>query len=354
MKIKISNIEVGKFTIRDKIDDDHIKEIVESFKIDGQWNPIIIKPNKQGKYELIAGHYRVQAAKELGWQEIEAVVKDLNEIDADVLSLKTNIMHSEMTPTERGKVINKIITKYGISQAELSKKLGISQSQISKLLTLALSLHKSVAEALNTNKINYGVASIIGSLDIKDQQEFLEVIIDRNISQPSEATSFKSKYLNNTIYTIGYQGRKSEEFINILKNNKIKILIDVRHSAKSEKKPQFSKEVLERELKRNNIDYHHYQELGIPFNIQAPYKEGMLSFDCLKQWYYWHIENEVEFENIIKLIKESGRTVLMCMERYAKKMRDQKYACHRDILTDLILDFKTPDSLLKFSNRNDL
>jgi len=354
MKIKISNIEVGKFSIRDKIDDDHIREILESFKIDGQWNPIIVKPGNLRKYELIAGHYRLQAAKELGWEEIEAIVKDLEVIDADILSLKTNIMHSEMTATERGKVINKIITTHGISQAELSKKLGISQSQISKLLTLALSLHKSVADALNANKINYGVASIIGSLNLKDQSEFLEIIIDRKITQPSEATSLKSKFLNNTIYTIGYQGRRSEDFIDILKNNKIKNLIDVRQSAKSEKKPQFSKEVLERELKRNNIEYYHHPELGIPFNIQAPYKMGKLSVDCLKQWYHWHIENEVEFEKIIKLIKESGRTVLMCMEKYAKKLRDQKYACHRDILTDLILDFKTPDSLLKFSHRNDL
>lgn len=62
-----------------------------------------------------------------------------------------------MTPTEKGKVINRIITNYGISQKELSIKLGISQAQISKLLTLALSLHKSVAEALNSAKINYGV-----------------------------------------------------------------------------------------------------------------------------------------------------------------------------------------------------
>lgn len=354
MKIKISKISIGKFSIRDKFEEEHIKEIVESFKIDGQWNPIIVRPNKDGKYELIAGHYRLQAAKELGWEEIEAIVKDLDEIDADVLSLKTNIMHSEMTATERGKVINKIITKYGISQAELSKKLGISQSQISRLLTLALSLHKSVADALNTNNINYGVASIIGSLDIKDQPEFLKIIIDRKITQPSEATLLKAKYLNNTIYTIGYQGKNSEDFIEILKNNKIKILIDARHSAKSEKKPQFNKEILERELKRNTIDYYHYPELGIPFNIQTPYKEGMLSFDCLKQWYNWHIENEVELDKIVKFIKESGRTVLMCMEKYAKKMRDQKYACHRDILADIIIDFNTSDSLLKFSHRNDL
>ncbi|MBA7577043.1 Nucleoid occlusion protein [subsurface metagenome] len=354
MKIKIKNIEIGKFSIRDKFYDVHIKEIKDSFKIDGQWNPIIVKPIKNGRYDLIAGHYRLQAAKELGWEEIEANIKDLEEIDADVLSLKTNIMHSEMSPTEKGKVINKIITTYGITQRELSKKLGISETQISKLLTLALSLHKFVADALNSGKINYGVASIIGSLDINRQQKFLELILQKKITQPAEASGLKAKFLNDTIFTIGYEGRNSDDFIEILKNNNIKTLIDVRYSAKSERKPQFNKDILKKELERNEIGYIHYPELGIPYLIQSPYKEGKFSFDCLKQWYYWHIETEVEFEKIMKFLKETGKPVIMCMEKYAKKMRDQKYACHRDILAEMILTFSSDDNMIKFEHRSDL
>jgi len=354
MKIKLSKIKVGKFSIRDKIDEDHVNTIRESFKLDGQWDPVIVRPDGEGNYELIAGHYRLQAAKELGWDEIEATVKDLENLDADVLSLKTNIIRSEMSPTEKGKVINKIITEYGISQKDISDKLGISQAQVSKLLTLALSLHKSVADALNNGEINYGVASVIGSLELDKQNEFLNIIKERKITQPSEASNLKAKFLNNTIYTIGYQGRSSDDLIDILKNNRIEILIDARFSAKSEKKPEFNKEILEKELKRNNIKYIHYSDLGIPYIIQIPYKEGRLSFDCLKQWYHWHIENEVDLEDIIKNLKDSGRPAIMCMEKYAKKMRDQKYACHRDILADLILDFNISDNLLKFQNRIDL
>jgi len=354
MKVKISNIVVGKYSVRETFNKEHIEEILESFKIDGQWHPIILKPNKEGKYDLISGHYRLQAAKELGWEEIEATIKDLEDVNADVLSLKTNLMHSEMSPTEKGKVINRIITTYGITQRELSKLLGISEAQISKFLTLALSLHKSVAEALNAGDINYGVASVIGSLDIKQQPKFLEIIINRKITQPSEATTLKAKFLNDTIYTIGYEGRNSNDFIEILKNNDIKFLVDVRFSAKSEKKPEFSKEVLKRELERNNIEYHHYSDLGIPYLIQNPYKEGRFSIECLKQWYSWHIETEFDFEDLIKKLKESGKPALMCMEKYAKKMRDQKYACHRDILADMIINLPIKNSILKFEFRNDL
>jgi len=356
MKIKIANIDVGKFAIREKFNEEHMKEIAESLKVDGQWNPIIVRPKEDGKYELIAGHYRLQASKELGWNEIDATIKDLTDDEADILSLKTNLMHSDMNATEKGKVINKIITKYGFSQKELSEKLGISKSQIGQLLTLALSLHDDVSTALSNNEINYGIAAVIGSLNFDHQPIFLEIILARKISQPSDAHKLKAKFLNDTIYTIGYQGKKSIDFIKILQNNEIKVLIDVRNSAKSTMKPEFSKDVLKRELERNKIIYRHYPELGIPFVIQAPYKDGKLSVDCLKQWYKWQVEDsdKVDFDNVIKYLKDSGRPALMCMEKYAKKMRDQKYPCHRDILANLILNYTTLDALLKFEKRIDL
>ncbi len=354
MKIKIANIEVGRFSVRDNFEQEHVEEIKSSFEIDGQWNPIIVRPTKNGKYEVISGHYRLQAGKELGWDEIEAIIKDFEDVEAEIISLKANLMHSDMTAMEKGKVLNKIINEYGITQVALAEKLGISKSQIGQLLTLALSLHKSVAKALEDGEINYGVASVIGSLDIENQSDFLEIILSRKISKPAEAYKLKAKFLNDTIYTIGYQGRKLNQFIEILKNNEIKVLLDIRHSAKSTMKPNFSKEVLERELERIKIKYIHIPELGIPFIIQTPYKEGKFSIECLKQWYSWHIENEVELEKIITNLKDSGRSVLMCMEKYAKKMREQNYACHRDILANIILSFKTSDSLLKFENRVDL
>ena len=96
--------------------------------------------------------------------------------------------------------------------------------------------------------------------------------------------------------------------------------------------------------------------MGIPSVIQAPYKDGKFSIDCLKQWYKWQVENSdnVDFDSVMKYLKDSGRPALMCLEKYAKKMRDQKYSCHRDILANMILRYTTLDSLLKFEKRIDL
>jgi len=84
MKIELSKVQIGRFRVREKLDEDHIKDIMQSLAKDGQWNPIIVRPAKErGYYELIAGEYRVEAAKRLGWKEIEATVKDVDDITAD-------------------------------------------------------------------------------------------------------------------------------------------------------------------------------------------------------------------------------------------------------------------------------
>jgi len=355
MKIKISKIKVGKHSIRDEVDEEHIREIRESFKIDGQWHPIIVRRDENGSYDLIAGHCRLKAAQELGWEEIEATIKDLEDIDADVLSLKTNFMHTDLSPTEKGKVINKIITTYGISQKELSIKLGISQAQTSKLLTLALSLHKSVADALNSGTINYGVASVIGTLEINQQPRFLKIIIEKKITQPSKASSLKAKFLSDKIYTIGYQGKNLDFLIEILKKNKINLLIDIRDSGKSSNKPEFNSEILKREFNKINIKYTHKPELGIIYQVRAPYIEGYIDDNAFRGWYNWHLDNiGFNVEDFIEFLKNNGNSCLMCMEGNAKPNKNQKHHCHRDFLADIILNHKSKDSLLLFERRIDL
>ncbi len=242
MKIKIANIDVGNYAIREKFDDEHVKEILESFKLDGQWNPIIVRPKGDNSYELIAGHYRLQAAKELGWKEIEATVKDVSDEDADFLSLKTNIIRKNMDEIEEARVIKKIMDKYELTQKKIAEKIGRSPQWVSARLSLVLRVTEKVQDALSSGVISADHVNLISTISeekYKDweakQNLFLDFIVQNKWTR-NETRSRLRNFLNDTLYTIGYQGKNSLDFIESLKNNKIKILIDVRYSAKSEKK----------------------------------------------------------------------------------------------------------------------
>lgn len=175
MKIDISKIDEGRFTVRKEINQEHINHLAQSLKEDGQWNPIIVRPKRDGRYELIAGHYRLQASKEAGLLEIEATVRDLADEEAYLLSLKTNLLRLEMSAKEQGKVLSGMIEKFGYTQRQLAEKLDVTPAWINSRLKVALELHENVVEALDKNQINLEVASVIGTVPLAKQTDVLKI-----------------------------------------------------------------------------------------------------------------------------------------------------------------------------------
>lgn len=354
MKIDITKIDAGRFAIREEMDQEYLGQLTQSLLDDGQWHPVIVRPIEGGRYQLVSGHYRLQASKKAGLTEIEANVRDLSDEEADLLSLKTNMLRSEMTPREQGRVLSQMMERYGWSQSDIARRLSVEAKWVGRRLRVALDLHDDVAKALDNERINFSVASVIGGVAIEDQPTLLNVVLERGVTSHVEAGTLRRQFLNDTIYTIGYQGLEIDDFTDLLKKNDVEHVIDVRHSSESQYVPEFSGSILRRELERNNIKYEHHPEYGVLHLIQNPYNEGALSYQCLKQWYTWHVNTETNFLEFIEHMKKLGKAALMCIERHAKPTGDQEYACHRDILADLMLEYEPSDPLLKFEKRIDL
>lgn len=336
MKIRISKIDDSAFTVREKLNQEPLDELKESLKEDGQWDPIIVR-QKGERYEVIAGHRRVQAAKELGWVEIEATVRDIDETEALFLALKTNLIREEMTEREQGKILHQIASNLSLSNAQIAQKIGKSKDWVNHRVKLALDLHEDVAKALESGEITFALAArIIAQLPMKTQSSFLIYLLQNNIKDVDKARVAMRRFLNTTLYTIGYEGKSLDQFLTILKTNGIETLIDVRFSVESQYKPEFSGNLLARELQRNGIKYAHRKEFGVPYEWQNPYKEGAIPFECLDKYYRWNVKKNTDFKAFLDGVKENGKTALMCYERYATAKREQTISCHRSILAAIM------------------
>ena len=96
MKKKLSEITISEG--RRNIDYVKVSELAESIKIIGLLNPITVNKNNT----LIAGAHRYEACKLLGFDEIECVVLDCNELQAELAEIDENLMRCELHFTERG------------------------------------------------------------------------------------------------------------------------------------------------------------------------------------------------------------------------------------------------------------
>ena len=125
------------------------------------------------------------------------------------------------------------------------------------------------------------------------------------------------------IFTIGYEGKSFEEFLQALKSNDIKALIDVRIKPHS-RKAGFSKTKMSDVLPEEGIEYSHHKELGTPLYMMEEMKKNG-HYD-LEEYRKYLLENKSVLTDFLDGNKHH-RIALMCFEL---KPSD----CHRSIVAD--------------------
>lgn len=333
MKVSVDKVRLPDFQIRNEIDEDHVKEIAESFQQDGQWNPIIVRPKEDDTYEVVSGAHRLSAARQLDWSEIEAEVKDLSEEDARGLAIKTNRMQKEMHDEEVGELCKELYTEHGLNQKEIASLTGMSATTVQEKITLVMDLEDSVYEKVKSGELPARKAIIVAQLPKEDQGEFTRRLLENDWGR-DEARAQLERFQNDTISTIGYSGKDINELVAELEENEVEILVDVRRSGESMYKPEFNADVLQNHFKNEEIEYVHRPKMGVPQNIVTPYKDQAIGHQCFRDWYEWSIHQDDRFEEFAEFLKEAGKPALMCIEKYPEPEGDQNHYCHRHHLAE--------------------
>ena len=180
-KLKIDTITPNKFQPRKKFADEKLTDLKNSIKEKGIIQPIIVRP-VEGGYELIAGERRFRAVKELGYEDIPAIVKEASDADSLELSLIENIQREELNPIEEACAYLELIEKFKFSQDEISKAVGKDKSTVSNTLRI-LTLPKLIQEYISDSLISMGHAKAILPLATERAKiRFAKRIMKRNLS----------------------------------------------------------------------------------------------------------------------------------------------------------------------------
>ncbi len=100
MKLEIARIQVGQR--KRKLDEGKVRSLAESFESIGQLQPITVEQCEYGNYRMIAGLHRLEAAKLLGWESIEAQEFKGDAVAAELAEIDENLMRNDLTVLEQG------------------------------------------------------------------------------------------------------------------------------------------------------------------------------------------------------------------------------------------------------------
>lgn len=108
----------------------------ESILENGILQPLAVRMNKRGEYELISGERRLKAAKLANMEELPCIIIETDEKQSAIYALIENIQRQDLNFFEEALAIRNLITNWGITQEEASKRLGKAQSTIANKLRL--------------------------------------------------------------------------------------------------------------------------------------------------------------------------------------------------------------------------
>lgn len=101
IKIKISEIDDFKNHPYKVELGDEINDLVESIKLNGLLVPIVVRRKENDRYELLSGHRRKKAYEILGLEEIDAIIKDLNDDESTIFMVDSNMYREKLLPSEK-------------------------------------------------------------------------------------------------------------------------------------------------------------------------------------------------------------------------------------------------------------
>ena len=140
---------------RSRFDEEAIAALGDSIATAGLVQPLIVRPLRDGRYELVAGERRWRAARVAGLETVPAVVRDEGEARRLETALIENVAREDLNPLDEARACATLVEDLGISKEELARRLGRSRPAISNLIRL-LDLPAEALELIAAGRLSEG------------------------------------------------------------------------------------------------------------------------------------------------------------------------------------------------------
>ena len=198
------------------IDDEKMETLADSIRENGILNPVIVRPDQTGNYEMISGHRRLHAAGIVGLKKIPAIVKEMSDDEAIIKMVDANIQREEILPSERAwsfKMKMEAMKRQGCRRDLLStcgtefhkldrndlktretigNESGMTGRQVTKYIRLT-ELISDLLDLVDEKKITLSMGVDISYFDKQVQQWIYEYIKDNGFLKPSQIAMLKEE-----------------------------------------------------------------------------------------------------------------------------------------------------------------
>ena len=163
-QLPVEQIDRNPYQTRSRFDETALAELAESIKASGVVQPILVRPQLNGRFQLIAGERRLLASQRAGKTTVPAIVKQVSNEQAMEMTIVENLQREDLNPIEQARAYERLGREFGLTQEQMAQRTGKERSSVANFLRL-LKLPSEVQTLVEENKLSFGHAKALMSLD---------------------------------------------------------------------------------------------------------------------------------------------------------------------------------------------
>ncbi|HYH46101.1 MAG TPA: ParB/RepB/Spo0J family partition protein [Thermoanaerobaculia bacterium] len=169
--LPIDRLRPNRLQPRSLFDEQGLEDLAASIRMQGIVQPLIVTPEAEGGYSIVAGERRWRAARRAGLETVPVVVREVvDDRERLELALVENLQRSDLNPVEEAEAYQALQESFGLSQDEVATRVGKARPTVANALRL-LRLPDEVRELLREGRLTAGQARPLLALKPQEQIE---------------------------------------------------------------------------------------------------------------------------------------------------------------------------------------
>ena len=169
-EIPVDLIDRNPYQTRTRVDEEALGELAESIKANGVVQPVLVRPQVNGRFQLIAGERRWRASMLAGKKTIPAILRQVSDEQVLEITIVENLQREDLNPIEQARGFERLMREFHMTQEQVSTRTGKQRASVANYLRL-LKLPQSIQTHVESGVLSFGHARALLGLQGSGQME---------------------------------------------------------------------------------------------------------------------------------------------------------------------------------------
>jgi ParB family chromosome partitioning protein len=152
------------------VNEDQLAELAASITANGVVQPILVRPQANGRFQLIAGERRWLASQLAGKDTIPAILRQVSDEQAMEITIVENLQRADLNPMEQARAFERLSREFHMTQEQMAIRTGKDRATVANFLRL-LRLPSSVQARVEAGELSFGHARTLLAFEHAEEME---------------------------------------------------------------------------------------------------------------------------------------------------------------------------------------